>query len=83
MKKDDIEAKFKSIVSDIFRISPGRITPKTRFVEDLNAKSMDIIALIAATESTFGIKVRSQEANRNKTFGQSVAYIRAKMKKKK
>jgi len=78
----DVEKKFKAIVSDIFRIKPEKIKNSTRFVEDLNAKSVDVIALIAATENTFGIKVPSQEANKNKTVGQAIAYIKRKLKKK-
>lgn len=78
----NIEQEFKAIVSDIFRVKPEKIRSNTRFVEDLNAKSVDIIALIAATENTFGIKVPSQEANKNKTVGQAVAYIKRKLRKK-
>ncbi len=77
-----IEDRFKSIVSDIFRVKPSAIKNNTRFVEDLNAKSMDIIALIAATENEFGIKVPSQDANRNKTVGQAIAYIKKKLTRK-
>lgn len=78
----NVEEKFKEIVSDIFRVKPEKIRSSTRFVEDLNAKSVDVIALIAATENTFGIKVPSQEANKNKTVGQAIAYIKKKIKSK-
>ncbi len=77
----DVEKKFKEIVADIFRIDPKKIRSSTRFIDDLNAKSIDVIALIAATENTFGIKVTSQEANKNKTVGQAIAYIKKKLKK--
>ncbi len=76
----DVEKKFKEIVSDIFKIDARKIKNNTRFVEDLNAKSMDIIAMIAATENTFGIKIPSQEANKNKTVGQAIAYIKKKVR---
>lgn len=78
----DVEKKFREIVSDIFKIDPKKIKSSTRFVEDLNAKSMDVIALVAATENTFGIKVPSQDANKNKTVGQAIAYIKKKLRKK-
>lgn len=83
MKETEMERKFKEIVADIFRTAPAKITLKTRFVEDLRAKSMDVIALIAATESAFGIKIPTQDANRNKTFGEALAYIKRKVKEKK
>ena len=78
----DVEKKFREIVSDIFKIDPKKIKSGTRFVEDLNAKSMDVIALVAATENTFGIKVPSQDANKNKTVGQAIAYIKKKLRKR-
>ncbi|MBN2477862.1 acyl carrier protein [Candidatus Micrarchaeota archaeon] len=78
----DVEKQFKEIVADIFRVKPSKIKSGTRFIEDLHAKSIDVIALIAATENTFGIKVPSQDANKNKTFGQAVTYIKKKLKKK-
>jgi len=81
MNPKEIEKKFKEIVADIFHIPINKIKGTTRFVEDLNAKSMDIIALIAATENTFGIKVPTQEARKNKTVAQAIAYIKKKLKK--
>ncbi|RLE43242.1 acyl carrier protein [Candidatus Woesearchaeota archaeon] len=81
MNPKEIEKKFKEIVADIFHIPINKIKGTTRFVEDLNAKSMDIVALIAATENTFGIKVPTQEARKNKTVAQAIAYIKKKLKK--
>ncbi len=77
----DVEGKFKEIIADIFGVEVRKLKTGTRFIDDLNAKSVDVIAMIAATENTFGIKVPSQEANKNKTIGQAVAYIKRKLRK--
>jgi len=79
----DVEKKFKEIVADIFNMDVKKLKSSTRFVEDLNAKSIDAIALIAATESRFGIKTPSSETRNNKTIGQTIAYIKKKLKAKK
>jgi len=79
----DVEKEFKAIIADIFRVPPSKIKGGTRFVDDLNAKSIDVIAMIAATENTFGIKAPSQEVRANKTFKQAVDYIKRKLKEKK
>ena len=79
----DVEKRFKAIVADIFNIKPAKIKNGTRFIGDLNAKSLDVIALIAATENEFGIKVPAQDARNNKTVKQAVDYIKKKLKKKK
>jgi len=78
----DIEKKFKEIVADIFRVDEKKLKGSTRFIEDLNAKSIDIIALIAATENEFGIKTSSEETRKNKTVKQAIDYIKKKLKQK-
>ncbi len=76
----DVAKKFKEIVSDIFGIDIKKIKPSTKFVDDLHAKSGDIMALIAATESAFGIKTNAADTRKNKTVKQSIDYIKKKMK---
>jgi acyl carrier protein len=78
----NVEKNFKEIVADIFKTDIKKLKDNTRFVEDLNAKSIDIIALIAATENAFGIRTRREETAKNKTVKQSIDYIRKKLKKK-
>jgi len=79
----NVEKEFKAIVADIFKIKPARIKGSTRFVDDLNAKSIDIIALVAATENTFSIKVPTAEARKNNTVAQAITYIKKKLGEKK
>lgn len=78
----NIDRQFKEIVADIFKIDIKKVKNTTKFVEDLNAKSIDLIALIAATENTFGIKANPEETRKNNTVGQSIAYIKRKLKEK-
>jgi len=82
-EKNDIEKRFKEIVADIFRIDVKKLKDSTRFVEDLNAKSIDVIALIAATENKFGIRTERERTQKNKTIKQAVDYIKEKLKAKK
>ena len=78
----DTEKKFKEIVADIFKVKISRLKPGTRFIDDLNAKSIDIIALIAATENAFNIKTSREETARNKTVKQAIGYIKKKLREK-
>jgi acyl carrier protein len=78
----DIEKKFLEIVTDIFRVDAKELRSGTKFVDDLHAKSVDTIALIAATENTFGIRVPSQDARKNETIGQAIEYIKKKLSEK-
>ena len=77
----DTAKKFKEIVSGIFKVDVKKLKDNTRFVDDLNAKSIDIIALIAATENKFNIKTPVEETRKNKTIKQAINYINKKVKK--
>ena len=83
MNRSEVERKFKQIVADIFRKDVSKLKGTTEFVKDLNAKSIDIAALIAATESEFGIRTTSAETRKNKNINLTIAYIMKKMKGKK
>jgi len=80
---DDVEKRFKAIVADVFRADARKLKPTTRFVEDLGARSLTLVALIAAVESEFGITTAARETSQNKTIAQAVDYIKRKMKEKK
>lgn len=79
----NVEQEFKKIVADIFRVDIKNVKDKTRFFEDLRAKSIMLVALVAATENKFNIKTTPQETNKNKTVLDSIKYIERKMKGKK
>lgn len=83
MGGNDVEKRFKAIVADVFKVDQKKLKPMTRFVEDLGARSMTMIALIAAVESEFGITTAARETSQNKTIAQAVGYIKKKMKEKK
>ncbi len=68
------------IVSDLFKIPPEKITRETKFTDDLHAKSIDIIALLAALGGEFKMTISSQEVQSNQTVGQAIAYIENKLK---
>ncbi len=80
MKKDEVEQRFKTIVADLFGVNVKKLEDGTRFVQDLHVKSIDIIALIAATEGEFGIKLTPQEASQNTTVKKTIDCIKKKLK---
>ena len=82
ISRKEIEKKFRQIVADVFKRKPEEIKDSTDFVADLNAKSVDIMALIAATESAFGIRTERDQTAKNKNFKQVIDYIEKKLKEK-
>ena len=80
---DDIEKRLTAIVVDVFKADPKKVNGSTRFAEDLGARSLTMIAFVAAVEGEFGITTNASENSKNKTIAQAVAYIKKKMKEKK
>ena len=49
------------------------------FVDDLNADSLDMVELVMAMEQEFNISIPDEEAERIKTVGDAVEFIKGKM----
>ena len=62
-------------VARIFKKDVNELTMDTRFVEDLHAKSVNIVALIALLENEFGIEIPYMQARRRKTIGEAIDLI--------
>lgn len=71
----DIEERTIEIIADIFDTPREEIDRETEFVGDLNAKSMDIVALLAALEGEFGFYISAADVQRNETVGQATDWI--------
>ncbi|GEM_PF-76691 len=81
MERKEVEKKVKKVVADVFGVSAKKLSPGTSFVDDLHAKSMDIVELLAALEMEFGFRVPQRDVRQNKTLKQAVDYMYGKAKK--
>ena len=71
-----------TLLVEEFEVDPGQITPEADLKTTLDLDSLDYIDLIALTESNFGCKVKPEDFNDIKTFGDFYAYIELHIKKK-
>ena len=74
----DVEKRVKDVVAQVLKIDLGRMTPESRFVEDLGAESIQSVELVAAFEEEFDIDMDEEGALDVKTIGTAVEFI-AKM----
>jgi len=67
--------RVKRVVADILQLEPESIADEARFVEDLGAKSIQSIELVAAFEEEFDIEMDDQEALGVKRIDKAVEFI--------
>jgi len=77
-----IEEEVIKIVAEQFKIEESQINRNTKFVDDLKAKSIQIIEMCATMEDQFDIEIDMEEARKNRTVGEAIDYIEKLLKEK-
>jgi acyl carrier protein len=77
MTREEVLERVRSHLASELELEPGRIEEATRFKEDLEADSLDLVTLLMELEDTYGVRIPDEEAARIRTVGQSVAHILA------
>lgn len=73
----DTLEQVKTVVADKLGAEADEITEETRFQEDLEADSLDLVELIMALEDEYSIQISDEEAQEIRSIKDAVAYIEA------
>ena len=65
----------KALVVEQLNVEEAIVKPESKFTEDLNADSLDVVELVMAIEEKFGVEIPDNEAEKIKTVGDVVSYI--------
>ena len=72
---DEVYAKVKKVISEVFKKDESELTLETRIIDDLGAESLDIITLLMEFEDTFDRKIPDEDVEKLVTIGDTVQYI--------
>ncbi len=75
----DTLSEVKDIIVDLLGVDEGKIARESRFREDLEADSLDLVELIMAFEDKFGAEISDEDAQSITTVGEAVDYIEKRM----
>ena len=78
MNRDEVMALAREHLADALRIDPDRIGEDTRFREDLEADSLDLVELLVELEDRYGVRIPDDQAARIRTVGQAADYVAAR-----
>ncbi len=79
---ENLEERVKKIIVEQLAVDAGEVTPQAQFVQDLGADSLDTVELVMALEEEFDIEIPDEDAEKIKTVGEAVSYIKEKAGKK-
>ena len=74
----EIETQVKQIVVDHLGIDEAKVTPESKFIDDLGADSLDTVELVMAFEEKFGIEIPDDAAETIQTVQNAIDYIQNK-----
>ncbi len=77
MDNATIEERVKKIIVTELGVREDQITPEARFIEDLNADSLDTVELVMQFEEEFDLKIPDDVVENMLTVGKAIDYIKA------
>ncbi|MPW69189.1 acyl carrier protein [Moraxella catarrhalis] len=75
----DIEAKVKDAVAEQLGLSVYEIKNEASFMDDLGADSLDLVELVMAFESSFGITIPDEDSAELTTVQKAIDYVSDKV----
>jgi acyl carrier protein len=73
--KDEILGKIIERTAQVFKKDPGELSADTRFVEDLKAKSVNYVQIIAILEDAFDVQINFMQFRRRKTLSEAAEFV--------
>jgi acyl carrier protein len=79
---EDTTAKLLRVIRERLGLEPGFVSLPSRFVDDLQADSLDMIDVTMGVEKAFGILIEDDEAAKIVTVEDALTLVRAKLEAK-
>lgn len=75
MDTAEVTDRIVSVVKNFDQVDGSKVTPETKFSEDLGLDSLDIVEVVMAIEDEFAIEIPDQEADKIVSIADAVEYI--------
>jgi len=79
MDMAELQGKVCSILAENLSVPEDQVTPASKFQEDLDADSLDLVEAVLALEEEFGVSIPEEEMEGVKTVGQAIQLVAEKL----
>jgi acyl carrier protein len=73
--REEILEKIIGRAAEIFQKDPDELDAETKFLEDLQAKSVNFVQIIALLEDEYDAEINFMAFRKNKTFGEAAEFV--------
>jgi acyl carrier protein len=73
----DVAERVIAITAEQLNVDKSKITMESKFREDLEADSLDLVELIMAFEEEFGGEISDEDAQKILSVGDAVNYLKS------
>ena len=75
MTREQVLEMIRAHLADELELDPARITPSTRFREDLAVDSLDLYTLVQELDDTYGVKISDEQAAKLLTVESAIDFV--------
>jgi acyl carrier protein len=77
MTREEVLDRIREHLATELEVDAERIDGSTRFKEDLEADSLDLVELVVELEDSYGVRIPDEEAAKILTVGQAADFVAA------
>lgn len=75
MNREEVLERIRAHLSEELQVEASKIDDSTRFKEDLEADSLDLVELVMELEDHYGVRIPDEDAARILTVGQAADFV--------
>ena len=79
METTEIQERVRKILAENLSVPEDSVTMESRFQEDLDADSLDLVEAVLALEEEFGVTIPEEEMEGIQTVGQATDLVASKL----